>query len=63
MPRKIEHDYLLNTRVPRTLALHAKEVAKEQGMNISTFVRQALHRNIKLYVVHEKDLLKNLVGS
>ena len=63
MPRKIIYNYLLHIRIPLELLLHAKEVAKEQGMNISAFVRQALRRNIDLYVLHEKDLLKKLVGS
>ena len=62
MPRKIIYNYLLHIRMPLELLLHAKEVAKQQGMNISAFVRQSLRRNIEIYVLYEKDLLKKIVG-
>jgi predicted HicB family RNase H-like nuclease len=58
MKKPIHHDRMLNVRLPTTLAAHATEVAKAQGMNISTFTRQAIRRNIDLYLLHERHLLK-----
>ncbi len=61
--RTIHHDTLLNVRLPTALLAHAREVAKTQGMNISTFTRQAIRRNVDLYLLYEKTLLSLPVQS
>jgi hypothetical protein len=58
MKRPITHDFFINVRLPTALAEHATQVARVQGMNISTFTRQALRRNIDMYLLHEKTLLE-----
>ena len=60
MKRPITNDYLVSTRIPTSLAVHAKEVARTQGMNFSTFLRQSVKRNIDLYIMHETELLHSL---
>lgn len=57
MYRNTYNDHLINVRLPLALSLRAKEVAQRHGMNISTFTRQALQRNIDLYLLHENALL------
>lgn len=55
------NDCPLNIRVPRELAIHSRQVANEQGMNLSTFARQSLLRNIRTYVDHERELIAQRV--
>ena len=55
------NDYPLNIRVPRELVIHSRQVANEQGMNLSAFTRQALLRNVRTYVDHERDLIAKRV--
>lgn len=51
------NDFLLTTRVPHELAAHSRAIANEQGMTLSAFTRQALHRNVRTYVDHERELI------
>jgi len=59
MKRELINDYLVATRFPRSLAVQAKEVAKEQHMPFSAFVRQAVKRNIDIYSVNERRVIEN----
>ena len=47
----------LNIRMPLDLAIRAREVAEDQGMTRSSFIRQAMRRNLETYAQHERDLL------
>jgi metal-responsive CopG/Arc/MetJ family transcriptional regulator len=43
--------------MPLDLAIRAREVAEDQGMTRSSFIRQAMRRNLETYALHERDLL------
>jgi hypothetical protein len=43
--------------MPLDLAIRAREVAEDQGMTRSSFIRQAMSRNLETYTLHERDLL------
>jgi hypothetical protein len=47
----------INIRMPLDLAIRAREVAEDQGMTRSSFIRQAMSRNLETYALHERDLL------
>ena len=55
------NDYLINVRLPRELVEHARQIANEQGMCLSSFVRQAIHRNVQTYIQHERALIAKRV--
>ena len=48
---------IINIRMPLDLAIRAREVAEDQGMTRSSFIRQAMSRNLETYALHERDLL------
>ena len=48
---------IINIRMPLDLAIRAREVAEDQGMTRSSFIRQAMSRNLETYTLHERDLL------
>jgi hypothetical protein len=47
----------INIRMPLDLAIRAREAAEDQGMTRSSFIRQAMSRNLETYALHERDLL------
>lgn len=55
------NDYPINVRMPRDLAIRSREIANEQGMTFSAFTRQALLRNVRTYIDHERDLIARRV--
>ena len=50
-------DRLSTFRMSTDLILHAREIARHQGMGLSTFVRQAIRRNIDAYLLNERKTL------
>ena len=54
-PRLFTH--ISTFRMPPNLMAHAGEIARHQGMNLSTFVRQAIRRNIDAYLLNERKTL------
>ena len=57
MPVTAQHDRLSTFRMPTALIQHAREVARYQGMGLSSFVRQAIRRNIDAYLLNERKTL------
>ena len=57
MPTIQKYDKLATFRVPSNLLIHARKIAKHQGMGLSTFVRQAMRRNIDAYLLNERKTL------
>ena len=58
MPTLQQYDKLATFRMPSNLLVHAREIAKHQGMGLSTFVRQAMRRNIDAYLLNERKTLE-----
>jgi len=52
-----QNDRQSTFRMPTNLILHAREVARYQGMGLSSFVRQAIRRNIDAYLLNERKTL------
>ena len=61
MNKERTNDVLVATRYPHSLAAHAKEVAKAQGMSLSAFQRQATKRNIESYLINERKIVEQFV--
>ena len=52
-----KYDKFAAFRVPSKLLIHARKIADHQGMGLSTFVRQAMQRNIDAYLLNEPKTL------
>lgn len=63
MKRPMINDRLMNIRVPSDLIEHSRQVATEQGMSLAAFSRQSLIRNLRTYIDHERDLIKQRISQ
>jgi antitoxin component of RelBE/YafQ-DinJ toxin-antitoxin module len=46
---KLNPDFSLSARIPMELAEQAKQIAKQEGLNMSSLIRQSLINQIKAY--------------
>jgi len=44
----------ISLRIPNLLHIHAKTIAAANGMDLSSFIRQGLIRNIQTYIAERK---------